>query len=79
MPSRELLARCNQRGICRGCHVVERGGAPRDLLACQHHLADGDTLRIGEVGAALLLRAEAIELNLDPGFEDRYLDHLSLA
>lgn len=25
------------------------------------------------------LRAEAIELNLDPGFEDRYLDHLSLA
>ena len=25
------------------------------------------------------LRAEAIELNLDPGFENRYLDHLALA
>ena len=49
-----LNTRCNHRGICRGCHVVERDGRPGDLLACQHRLADGDILRIAIPARSLL-------------------------
>jgi len=41
-----LNTRCNQRGLCRGCHVITEAQPPEDLLACQRRLAPGETLRI---------------------------------
>ena len=62
-----LNTRCNQRGICRGCHVVERGGPPRDLLACQHHLADGDILRIAIPARSLLSHPPSVVSDFQTG------------
>jgi uncharacterized 2Fe-2S/4Fe-4S cluster protein (DUF4445 family)/ferredoxin len=62
-----LNTRCNQRGICRGCHVVATDGGPRDLLACQHHLADGDILRIAIPARSLLSHAPSVVSDFQTG------------
>ncbi len=49
-----LNTRCGGRGLCRGCHVVLKSEPPRDLLACQHHLSAGDSIRIVVPGRSLL-------------------------
>ena len=62
-----LNTRCNQRGVCRGCHVVEKGGVPKDLLACQHHLADGDILRIAIPARSLLSHPPSVVSDFQTG------------
>ena len=39
-----LNTRCNQRGLCRGCHVILKSAG--DVLACQHHLTKGERIVI---------------------------------
>ncbi len=62
-----LNTRCNQRGMCRGCHVVAAGEIPRDLLACQHRLADGDVLRITIPARSLLSHAPSVVSDFQTG------------
>lgn len=62
-----LNTRCNQRGICRGCHVVAMDGIPRDLLACQHRLAGGDVLHITIPARSLLSHAPSVVSDFQTG------------
>ncbi len=62
-----LNTRCSQRGLCRGCHVVLKGNPPHDLLACQHHLEDGQSLRIAIPGRSLLSHPPSVVSDFQTG------------
>ncbi len=62
-----LNTRCNQRGLCRGCHVLTDTSPPRDLLACQHRLAPGDSLCIKIPGRSLLSHPPSIVSDFQTG------------
>lgn len=55
-----LNTRCSQRGLCCGCHVITAGAQPRDLLACQYHLREGEALEIVIPGRSLLSHPPAV-------------------
>jgi len=60
-----LNTRCNQRGLCRGCHVVIKGGG--DVLACQHHPGAGEILHITIPGRSLLSHPPSVVSNFQTG------------
>lgn len=60
-----LNTRCNQRGLCRGCHVLAENRG--DLLACQHHLAEGDVLRITIPPRSLLSHPPSVVSDFQTG------------
>lgn len=62
-----LNTRCNQQGKCRGCTVVAEGAASGNLLACQHHLADGETLRITIPARSLLTHPPSVVSDFQTG------------
>lgn len=62
-----LNTRCSQRGLCRGCHVILQGDPPRDLLACQHHLDEGDSLKIAIPGRSLLSHPPSVVSDFQTG------------
>lgn len=62
-----LNTRCNQRGLCRGCHVVTREETPRDLLACQCRLREGERLEITIPGRSLLAHPPAVVSDFQTG------------
>jgi uncharacterized 2Fe-2S/4Fe-4S cluster protein (DUF4445 family)/ferredoxin len=62
-----LNTRCSQRGLCRGCHVILKGEPPQDLLACQHHLGAGDTIRVAIPGRSLLSHPPSVVSDFQTG------------
>lgn len=62
-----LNTRCSGRGLCRGCHVVLNGEPPRDLLACQHHLAAGDSIRVAVPARSLLSHPPSVVSDFQTG------------
>lgn len=62
-----LNTRCNQRGQCRGCHVLLKDGATRDLLACQYHPQEGENLRITIPGRSLLSHPPSVVSDFQTG------------
>ncbi|MEI6033985.1 MAG: ASKHA domain-containing protein [Verrucomicrobiae bacterium] len=58
-----LNTRCNERGLCRGCHVVLEGAG--DVLACQHHLAGGE--RVSIPGRSLLSHPPSVVSDFQTG------------
>ena len=62
-----LNTRCSQRGLCRGCHVVLKGDPPHDLLACQHHLEDGQSVKISIPGRSLLSHPPSVVSDFQTG------------
>lgn len=53
-----LNTRCSQRGLCKGCRIIDESGAGR--LACEMHLAPGDDLAITIPARSLLSHAPAV-------------------
>lgn len=62
-----LNTRCNQRGICRGCQVVVKGRSPADLLACQHHLLNGERLSLSIPLRSLLSHPPSVVSDFQTG------------
>ncbi|MFA7344231.1 MAG: ASKHA domain-containing protein [Terrimicrobiaceae bacterium] len=62
-----LNTRCSQRGLCRGCHVILEGNPPRDLLACQHRLGAGESIRIAIPGRSLLSHPPSVVSDFQTG------------
>lgn len=62
-----LNTRCSQRGLCRGCHVILQGDPPQDLLACQHHVGAGDSIRIAIPGRSLLSHPPSVVSDFQTG------------
>ena len=60
-----LNTRCNQRGLCRGCHVVLEGAG--DVLACQHHLTGGESLTVSIPGRSLLSHPPSVVSDFQTG------------
>jgi len=53
-----LNTRCSQRGLCRGCRVIDGTGA--ELLACGMRVNPGDDLAIRIPGRSLLAHAPSV-------------------
>ena len=62
-----LNTRCGQRGVCRGCQVILNGEPPQDLLACQHHLTAGDSIRIAIPARSLLSHPPSVVSDFQTG------------
>ena len=62
-----LNTRCGRRGLCRGCHVILEGEPPQDLLACQHRLVAGDSIRIAIPGRSLLSHPPSVVSDFQTG------------
>lgn len=62
-----LNTRCDQRGLCRGCHVIATEEPPRDLLACQYRLKQGEHLEIEIPGRSLLSHPPAVVSEFQTG------------
>jgi len=61
-----LNTRCNQRGLCRGCHVTS-SDAPGDLLACNYRLNPGESLKINIPGRSLLSHPPSVVSDFQTG------------
>ena len=62
-----LNTRCSQRGLCRGCHVLTMEKTPRELLACQYHLGEAESLEISIPGRSLLSHPPAVVSDFQTG------------
>ncbi len=63
-----LNTRCNQRGLCRGCHVVlKEEASTRDLLACQHHPRGGEKIRVIIPARSLLSHPPSVVSDFQTG------------
>jgi uncharacterized 2Fe-2S/4Fe-4S cluster protein (DUF4445 family) len=62
-----LNTRCSQRGLCRGCHVILKQDPPQDLLACQHYLHEGESIRIAIPARSLLSHPPSVVSDFQTG------------
>ncbi len=62
-----LNTRCSQRGLCRGCHVILKGEQPKDILACQHHITGGESIRLAIPGRSLLSHPPSVVSDFQTG------------